>query len=244
MKRIIIIGGAALLLIVIGVTAVLLRGASDGIPEEMRIQKMTYYFWEKPRVLSVDMCSSNPWVYEFTVIDVKETLTFSSPFKGQTRYTVKLTYDYLNDREIDKDAVVTVWGTPQIQTYCVPRLVPGNTYIMISGELDEDGIIGHPFIFKKWELDGSVYLYPYFNLETTVFGESEPFVYAEELSVYDENDDKDVIQYLTEHNVLLPQFRYKWELHAFLEKFTAFRQKCIEYNEKMKSMYDDPPTGN
>jgi hypothetical protein len=244
MKRIIIIGGVSLLLIVIGVTAVLLRGASDGIPEEMRIQKMNYYFGDKPRVLSVDNCFGDPWLYEFTVMDVKKTYTARVPWGGYTDYTVKLTYDYLNDREIDRQAVVRTFGTPQGQVYAAPRLVSGNTYVMICGAFFEDETTKYPFLFKKWELDGRVYLYPYFNLETTVLGESEAFVYAEELSVYDENDDKDVIQYLTEHNVLLPQFRYKFELHSFLEKFTAFRQKCIEYSEKMKSMYEDSPTGN
>lgn len=231
-KKIILV--VSILLVIIGITAILSTWVSDGVPEELRIQSMNYYFRDNTRVLSIDISPFNPWMYEFTVMDVKETHTSHVPWGGFTDYNVKITYDFLKNQEINRKAVVRIYGTPKVQAYSVPRLVSGNTYIMISGELSENETTAYPFIFKKWELDSNKYLYPYSNLETTVLGESEPFAYEEELSIYDENNDKDVIRYLYEQGVQLPQFNYKFELKSFLKTFLVFRQNVLEYNEKNK----------
>ena len=61
-------------------------------------------------------------------MDVKETHTSHVPWGGFTDYNVKITYDFLKNQEINRKAIVRIYGTPKVQAYSVPRLVSGNTY--------------------------------------------------------------------------------------------------------------------
>lgn len=228
MKRKSIIIFSCLLLALICILSLLLF-PREHIPYEIQIKEMNYFYKDEPRRINVDVTFNNPWLYKFDVISLKEAVTARVPWGGYTDYNVCITYDYLNDREESFSAIVRIHGTPQVQVYSVPRLVPGKSYVMISGELDKNNdIAAYAFVFKQWEHEGTTYIYPYSNLDSRIFGSGENFEFVEELSVYDSENDYDVLEYMEENNIEVPVFQYKYEINSFVVEFSKFRQKVLE----------------
>ena len=183
----------------------------NNIPKELQIERMNYLFAndrDGSRKFE-NVHPSDPCLYEFTVVDLKETSTGIVPWGGDSDYTIHVTYDLLNNREESFYVTVRIFGTPTVQVYGQPRLVVGDSYIMISKKFDgNDDYAGGPYIFKQWEYEGERYIYPYPVSDTQIFGNGVPFEFVEELSVYDSQNDRDVIEFLEDRGVELPVFKY------------------------------------
>jgi len=236
MKRNRMILFVCLFLVLIGSTIgifLLVFQLNDNIPKELQIERMNYYFANDESRKFENVHPSDPCLYEFTVVDLKETSTGLVPWGGNSDYTIHVTYDLLNNRKESFYVTVRIFGTPTVQVYGQPRLVVGDSYVMISKKFNgNDDYAGNAYLFKQWEYEGERYIYPYPVSDTQIFGNGVPFEFVEELSVYDSQNDRDVIEFLEDRGVELPVFKYKYELNSFIDMFKEVRQEILESREE------------
>jgi len=216
-----------LLVIAGGITACLIvwhNSSKNELPEEYRLIRVYPSIRADANGYGRFTAVDDHQLYRIEIRDIAKIQgSVSLPALCTTYYHAQITYDYLNNREMNQPAVVSVRYTPSSMELFEPRMLPGSCFVALgrTGETEFEGAIllelRKPYLFKLWEYEGETYLYPYSNLETDAFGEGVEFWFEEELPIYDPVRDADILAYLAGRGMEPPEFRHKYELWDFVE---------------------------
>ena len=237
MKKLIIIV-SVILIIGISLTVIFITPKRIHLDEDQMIT--SFYLYHDTQKYSRTLMTigtaldGRDYIYRFVVLDNDVSRFPENISSGvglgipSTECRVKILDDYnSNTGLVGREFTIKNLSHPQIQVYRMPRLVEGREYLMIAegAEIFNNPSVPHGgMYFRIDEMDGVEYVYPYM-VNCSSLDNKVPFVSDKEKSLYKEDTDWDVIQYIKKHDLDIPLFHEKFELNDFVAQISEEQEE-------------------
>ena len=157
-----------------------------------------------------------------------------------TYFTLHVTYNYSTNETVDRYVTSFLQGTEAYQKYGLPLPKIGDTLILSEINLDIAHTYGINAYFYVMPGEEDIeYCYSYY-IDTSCFTGGIELV-GEERHVYKKGRDDDVIKYLKENNIRMPEMTYKFKLEDLVPQLIELnrpRNEALE-NGTFKEYYEE-----